>query len=187
MRPPDADPHAVHDQVFDLFAALDASPEQLDFPTLFASSKQGWATTISRRASARIWRRFTTSSSRHVPAPKVEENKPFSMLVTTLEYDNYLGRVLTGRIQTGTATVNMQLRAMRPDGTQVEVGRLTKLLAFRGIERTPVDSAEAGDIVAIAGLTDSTVADTIAVDGSRSAAEGAADRSADARHELLGQ
>jgi len=159
---PDADPHAVHDQIFDLFAALDATPEQLDFPTLFASSKQGWATEDLEKGERKDLAPLYDLIVRHVPAPTVEENKPFSMLVTTLEYDNYLGRVLTGRIETGTATVNMQLRAMRPDGTQVEVGRLTKLLAFRGIERTPVDSAEAGDIVAIAGLTESTVADTIA-------------------------
>ena len=159
---PDADPHAVHDQIFDLFAALDATPEQLDFPTLFASSKQGWATEDLEKGERKDLAPLYDLIVRHVPAPTVEENKPFSMLVTTLEYDNYLGRVLTGRIETGTATVNMQLRAMRPDGTQVEVGRLTKLLAFRGIERTPVESAEAGDIVAIAGLTDSTVADTIA-------------------------
>ncbi len=97
----------------------------------------------------------------HVHAPRVQADAPFSMLITTLEYDNYLGRVLTGRIQTGKATVNMPMRAIQPDGTIIETGRLTKLLSFRGIERIPVEEAEAGDIVAIAGLTQTTVADTI--------------------------
>ncbi len=90
-----------------------------------------------------------------------QPDAPFSMLVTTLEYDNYLGRVLTGRIQTGKAVVNMPMRAIQPDGNIIENGRLTKLLSFRGIERVPVEEAEAGDIVAIAGLTETTVADTI--------------------------
>ena len=97
----------------------------------------------------------------HVHAPRVQNDAPFSMLVTTLEYDNYLGRVLTGRIQTGIARVNMPVRAIQPDGNIIENARLTKLLSFRGIERIPVEEAEAGDIVAIAGLTETTVADTI--------------------------
>jgi GTP-binding protein len=98
-----------------------------------------------------------------VPSPTVEPDAPFSMLVTTLEYDNYLGRVLTGRIYSGKATLNLSVRSMTQDGTVVQTARLTKLLAFRGIERVPIEEAEAGDIIAIAGLEDTTVADTIAV------------------------
>ena len=158
---PDAEPHAVHDAVFDLFSALGADDSQLDFPTLFASSKQGWAAE-SLEAERKDLAPLFDLIVRHVPSPTVDTDGPFAMLATTLEYDNYLGRVLTGRIESGRAQINMAVKSMRPDGTQIEAGRLTKLLAFRGIERVPVDAAEAGDIIAIAGLTETTVADTIA-------------------------
>src|SRR5689334_22308533 len=157
----DARPHEVHDMIFDLFAALGADDSQLDFPTLFALSKQGWAAESLEAERVDLSPLFDLVV-RHVPSPTVDTDGPFAMLATTLEYDNYLGRVLTGRIESGKAQINMAVRSMRPDGTQIEAGRLTKLLAFRGIERVPVDSAEAGDIIAIAGLTDTTVADTIA-------------------------
>jgi GTP-binding protein len=158
---PDAEPHAVHDAVFDLFSALGADDNQLDFPTLFASSKQGWAAESLEAERVDLAPLFDLIV-RHVPSPTVIEDGKFAMLATTLEYDNYLGRVLTGRIESGRAQVNMAVKSLRPDGTQIEAGRLTKLLAFRGIERVPVETAEAGDIIAIAGLTESTVADTIA-------------------------
>ncbi|HVO00560.1 MAG TPA: translational GTPase TypA [Candidatus Cybelea sp.] len=159
---PDAEPHQVHDAVFDLFAALGADDSQLDFPTLFASSKQGWAAE-SLEAERKDLAPLFDLIVRHVPSPTVDEDGPFAMLATTLEYDNYVGRVLTGRIESGRAVLNMAVKSMRPDGTEIEASRLTKLLAFRGIERVPVESAEAGDIIAIAGLTETTVADTIAV------------------------
>ncbi len=158
---PDAQPHETHDAVFDLFAILGAQDEQLDFPTLFASSRQGWAVTDLEKDERKDLSPMFDLIVEHVHAPRVQNDAPFSMLVTTLEYDNYLGRVLTGRIQTGKAVVNMPVRAIQPDGNIVENARLTKLLSFRGIERVPVEEAEAGDIVAIAGLTDTTVADTI--------------------------
>jgi GTP-binding protein len=157
---PDAQAHEVHDQVFDLFNALGATDEQLDFPTLFASSRQGWAAESLEAERTDLTPLFDLIV-KHVPAPKVEPDLPFSMLVTTLEYDNYLGRVLTGRIYTGKATMNLNVKAMHQDGTVVQTARLTKILAFRGIERIPVEEAEAGDIIAIAGLEDTTVADTI--------------------------
>jgi GTP-binding protein len=157
---PDAQAHEVHDQVFDLFNALGATDEQLDFPTLFASSRQGWAAESLEAERTDLTPLFDLIV-KHVPAPTVEADKPFSMLVTTLEYDNYLGRVLTGRIYTGKATMNLAVKAMHQDGTVVQTARLTKILAFRGIERVPVEEAEAGDIIAIAGLEDTTVADTI--------------------------
>jgi len=98
---------------------------------------------------------------RHVPAPTVKPDAPFAMNASILEYDNFLGRILTGRIEQGTARMNMPVKVLRADGTQVETGRLTKLLTFRGLERVPVEEAHAGDIIAIAGLSDTTIPDTI--------------------------
>ena len=148
---PDARPTEVHNEVFDLFAALDATDEQLDFPTLFASSKQGWAVADlddERKDLAPLFDLIV----RHVPPPKGDAEAPFAMLATTLEYDSYLGRVLTGRIHSGTAKLNMQVKSMSPDGRVIEQARLTKLLAFRGLERVAIEEAAAGDIIAIAGL-----------------------------------
>jgi GTP-binding protein len=157
---PDARAHEVHDEVFDLFAALDANDEQLDFPTLFASAKQGWAA-VDLESERTDMAPLFDLIVRHVRPPVADAEAPFDMLVTTLEYDPYLGRVLTGRIHSGRARANMMVKSLRPDGQVIEQGRLTKLLAFRGIERVSVDEVEAGDIVAIAGLTETTVADTI--------------------------
>ncbi|MEA1677167.1 translational GTPase TypA [Nitrospirillum sp. BR 11163] len=157
---PDARPEEVHSEVFDLFAALDASDEQLDFPVLFASGRNGWAAE-SLDAPREDMRPLFELVRRHVPAPKVDVDAPFTMLATTLEANPYLGRLLTGRIQTGTARANMAIKAMTRDGKLIEQGRISKLLAFRGLERVGVEEAQAGDIVAIAGLTKTTVADTI--------------------------
>jgi GTP-binding protein len=157
---PDARPHEVHDMIFDLFAALGATNEQLDFPTLFASSKQGWAAASLEDERKDMTPLFDLMVS-HVKPAVGDTEAPFSMLVTTLEYDSYLGRVLTGRIHTGIAKTNMHVKAIAPDGRVIEHARLTRLLAFRGLERLPIESAEAGDIVAIAGLEHTTVADTI--------------------------
>jgi len=156
----DARPHEVHDLVFDLFAVLGASDEQLDFPTLFASSKLGWAVADLAEEKRDMSPLFDLIV-RHVPVATGDASAPFAMLATTLEYDSYLGRVLTGRIHAGTARLNMHVKAIAPDGRVIEHARLTKLLAFRGLERMTIESAEAGDIVAIAGLERTTVADTI--------------------------
>ena len=157
----DARAHEVHDEVFDLFAALDATDAQLDFPTLFASGRNGWASEKLEEPGGDLSPLFNLIV-KHVPPPKVDVDAPFSMLATTLEADPYLGRVLTGRIATGTAKLNMQVKAMNRDGEVIEHGRLSKLMAFRGLERTPIEEAQAGDIIAIAGLAGVTVADTIA-------------------------
>ncbi len=157
----DARPHEVHEEIFDLFAALGANEEQLDFPMLYASGRQGWAVVDlddERRDLSPLFELIL----RHVPAPAVNADAPFAMVGTILDYDNFLGRVLTGRIEQGRARVNMPVRVLRPDGTVAESGRLSKLLAFRGLERVPVEEAEAGDIIAVAGLADATVPDTIA-------------------------
>jgi GTP-binding protein len=157
----DARPHQVHDLVFDLFAALDASEEQLDFPTLFASAKEGWAAANLDDPHVDMAPLFDRIVA-HVPPPTVDADAPFAMLATTLERDPYLGRVLTGRIHSGVARLNMPVKTLARDGRIIEQGRLSKLLAFRGLERVAIDSAEAGDIIAVAGLTQTTVADTIA-------------------------
>jgi GTP-binding protein len=156
----DARIQAVHNEIFDLFAVLDASEEQLDFPTLYASGRNGWAVTDLAQPHENLNALFDLILH-HVPAPTANPAAPFAMLVTTLESDPYVGRVLTGRIHAGTARVNMPLKAISRDGRIIEQGRLTKLLAFRGLERRPVDEAQAGDIIAIAGLAETTVADTI--------------------------
>ncbi|MBC8792660.1 MAG: translational GTPase TypA [Tagaea sp. CACIAM 22H2] len=156
----DARAHEVHDEVFDLFAALDANDDQLDFPTLFASGRSGWAAE-SMEAPRENLNPLFDLILRHVPPPVADKTGAFKMLATTLEYDPYVGRILTGRIHTGIAKVNMAVKAMTRDGKLIEDGRLTKLFAFRGLDRVPVESAEAGDIIAIAGLTGPTVADTI--------------------------
>ncbi len=157
---PDQRAYEVHEEVFDMFAALGASDEQLDFPTLYASAKQGWAAEDLDAPRENLSPLFELIN-RHFPPPATEPDAPFAMLSTILEYDNYLGRVLTGRIERGTARVNAPVVAVGRDGERLETGRLTKLLAFRGIERVPVQEAQAGDIIAIAGLKEASVADTI--------------------------
>jgi len=157
---PDARPETVHNEIFDLFALLDASEQQLDFPTLFASGREGWAVAELNQPRRDLAPLFDLIL-RHVPPPVAEKDAPFAMLATTLDYDPFIGRVLTGRIHSGIARLNMPLKALARDGRVIEQARLTKLLAYRGLERRPVEEAEAGDIVAIAGLQSTTVADTL--------------------------
>lgn len=157
----DARPDEVHNEIFDLFASLDATDEQLDFPTLFASGRNGWAVTDLNDERTDLNPLFELVVN-HVPPPKVGSvDEPFTMLATTLEANPYLGRILTGRIQTGKIKMNMSIKALSRDGKVIEQGRASKVLAFRGLERIPVEEAEAGDIIALAGLTKATVADTI--------------------------
>jgi GTP-binding protein len=158
---PDQRAHAVHDEVFDLFAALDASDTQLEFPTLFGSAKQGWIADAPEGPKDQGMAPLFDLILAHVPEPEADAGGSFSMLATTLEADPFLGRILTGRIASGAADINMTLKALSRDGAVIEQGRLTKLLAFRGLERVPVERAEAGDIIAIAGLAKANVADTL--------------------------
>ncbi len=157
---PDARPDEVHDEVFDLFVALDASEEQLDFPVLFASAKQGRAAADSEQLTDNMAVLFETVIA-HVPEPKVAGGGPFRMLATTLESDPYLGRVLTGRIEAGTVRPNMTAQALDLDGNKIDQTRITKVLSFDGVARNPVEEAHAGDIVALAGFGDATVANTL--------------------------
>ncbi|MFZ0016640.1 MAG: translational GTPase TypA [Acetobacteraceae bacterium] len=156
----DARPDEVHTEVFDLFAALGASDAQLDFPMLFASGRQGWAD-IALDGPRKDLSALFELVVRHVPAPTVDPDAPFGMVATIMEYDPYLGRVLTGRVEQGGARLNMPLKVLHADGTTGETGRMTKLLSFRGLDRVPVEEAEAGDIIAVAGLAEATVPDTI--------------------------
>jgi GTP-binding protein len=156
----DARPTEVHNEIFDLFAALDATDEQLDFPTLYASGRAGWAVWDLNDERKDLVALFELIL-KHVKPPSADINAPFAMLATTLENDPYLGRVLTGLIHSGVARMNMPVKSLSRDNKVIETARLTKLLAFRGLDRRPIEEAEAGDIIAIAGLTETTVADTI--------------------------
>jgi GTP-binding protein len=148
----------VVNEVFDLFAALDASEEQLDFPIIYGSAKHGWMADKPEGPQENMAALFDLVV-RHF-APPVIEDGPFRMLATTLEANPFLGRILTGRIRSGSVKPNQQVKILARDGSTVEMGRVSKVLSFRGIERVPVDEAEAGDIVAIAGLVKATVSDT---------------------------
>ncbi|WP_348657906.1 translational GTPase TypA, partial [uncultured Thalassospira sp.] len=156
---PDQRAEEVLDEIFDLFVSLEASDEQLDFPVLYASGRDGWAAESPEGPKDNLTP-LMELVLKHVPAPDVDENAPFAMLATMLHADNFLGRILTGRVYQGRAKLNMPVKVLREDGT-VETGRLSKLMGFRGLERVPQDEAVAGDIIAIAGLTEATVADTI--------------------------
>jgi GTP-binding protein len=156
----DARAQAVHNEIFDLFAALDATEAQLDFPTLFASGRHGWAAADLGAPRKDLSPLFELILA-HVPPPQADPDAPFSMLATTLDYDPYLGRVLTGLIHSGVARLNMPVKSLGRDGRVIEQARLTKLQAYRGLERRPIEEASAGDIIAVAGLAQTTVADTI--------------------------
>ena len=157
---PDARPAEVLDECFDLFLNLEANDEQLDFPTLYASGRAGYAGKTDDVREGDLTPLFQTIVD-HVPAPALDPAGEFKMLATLLDRDNFLGRILTGRIESGTLNINDPIRAMDVNGTVVEDGRVTKLFAFEGLERVPVESAKAGDIVAIAGLVKATVSNTI--------------------------
>src|SRR5476649_1268888 len=160
----DAQPRETLESIFDLFLALEASDYQLDFHHLFASGRNGWAVNEledERKDLSPLFKRIVED----VPAPRPQrlagEEHPFKMLVSTLEADPFLGRILTGRIESGVITMGRNIKALNGTGEIIEKTRVTKLLAFRGLARVPVDRAEAGDIVAIAGLQNATVADTL--------------------------
>ena len=156
----DGRPYAVQDEVFDLFTALEANEEQLDFPTIFASAKNGWAAVEPNGTQENMHEIFDHILS-HVPNPVIDLVSPFSMLATTLELDPFLGRILTGRIQSGTIKANDHIHALNRDGKEVDIGRATKLFSFRDVRREAISVASSGDLIAVAGLTKATVSDTI--------------------------
>ena len=158
---PDARAAEVLDEVFELFLTLEANDEQLDFPVLYASGRNGYAGLTDDVREGTLAPLFD-KIVQHVPAPSADPDGPFKFLVTLLDRDNFLGRILTGLVFSGSIKTNAPIHALSPDGKIVETGRASKIMAFRGLERVPVDTAEAGDIISIAGLTTATVADTIA-------------------------
>ncbi|PQA85637.1 translational GTPase TypA [Hyphococcus luteus] len=160
---PSADPDAALDAAFDLFAALGASDEQLDFPILYAAGRDGWADTSLEGKRENLDALFETILT-HVPEPDIAAeaaDAPFAMLATTLEADPYLGRLLTGRVISGVAKPGVTLKALSRDGKTIEQARVSKVLAFRGLKRQPVDEAFPGDIVSIAGFSKASVSDTL--------------------------
>jgi GTP-binding protein len=158
---PDERIQEVLDEVFDLFVSLEATDEQLDFPVLYASGRNGYANedpSLREGTLAPLFNKIVE----HVPAPNLDQDAPFSFLVTLLDRDNFLGRILTGRVQSGTVKVNQPIHAIDMDGNVIETGRASKLMSFRGLERVPVEEARAGDIISLAGLAVATVSNTIA-------------------------
>jgi GTP-binding protein len=158
---PDARAEEVIDEVFDLFIALGANEKQQDFPIIYSSGRNGWAIK-NLQDERKDLNPLLETIVNHISSPEIDKNAPFQMLVTMLDYDQYLGRVLTGKILKGTATINNSVHAIREENKVVERARLTKLLSFEGLKRISINRAECGDIVAIAGLQTATVADTIA-------------------------
>ncbi|UUP17415.1 translational GTPase TypA [Nitratireductor thuwali] len=156
---PDARHVEVVNEVFDLFAALDATDEQLDFPILYGSGRDGWVSENPEGPKDQGLAPLFDLVIKHVPAPTVHPG-PFRMIGTILEANPFLGRIITGRVESGSVKPNQAVKVLHHDGTLLETGRVSKILAFRGLERQPIDEAQAGDIVAIAGLSKGTVADT---------------------------
>ena len=159
----DSEPDRSLNEVFDLFANLGANDDQLDFPVLYASGRSGWADDSlegPRKNLDALFKLIETHVSTPIQTTKKQE--PFKMLATTLSGDNFLGRLLTGRVETGTLKTGQSIKAINRDGELVETFRVNKILAFRGLQQQPIDVAEAGDIVSIAGMSKATVADTIA-------------------------
>jgi len=156
----DGRPEEVVNEVFDLFVALDASEDQLDFPILYASGRSGWCVRELEDPRDNLHPLLDVILE-HVRPPQVDQDAPFAMLATLLDADPYLGRCLVGRVAQGTASVNDSVRGLNLDGKVIETGRLTKLLKFEGASRIPVDKVQAGDIICIAGLAKTSVADTI--------------------------
>ncbi|WP_091751913.1 translational GTPase TypA [Methylobacterium sp. ap11] len=156
---PDARITEVVNEVFDLFAALDATDDQLDFPILYGSGRNGWMATSPEGSQDDGLAPLFDLVLEHVPQAKTEDG-PFRMLGTLLEANPFLGRIITGRIASGTVKPNQAIKVLDREGKVVETGRVSKILAFRGLERQPIEVGEAGDIVSIAGLVKGTVADT---------------------------
>ncbi|BAF86329.1 small GTP-binding protein [Azorhizobium caulinodans ORS 571] len=156
---PDGRPQEVINEVFDLFAALDANDEQLDFPILYGSGRDGWMALTPEGPKDEGLGPLFELVVKHVPPAKTEDGA-FRMLGTLLEANPFLGRIITGRIASGTVKPNQSIKVIDREGKLVETGRVSKILAFRGIERSPIEVGEAGDIVSIAGLVKGSVADT---------------------------
>jgi len=158
---PDARPHEVADMTFDLFCELNAIDEQLDFPIVFASGKDGTAT-LDLEEEGKDMKPILDTILHRVLPPVADSKKPFQMLITMLDYDSYVGRISIGRIFHGKIRNGEQMALVKTDGT-IKQGKVTKILKYKGLKRVEVDSAEAGDIVSIAGMDDVKVGETLAL------------------------
>lgn len=156
----DARPLEVLEEIFDLFVALDANDDQLDFPIFYASGRDGWAVKDLDDPREDL-SSLLDGVCETIPAPKVEKDKPFAMLVTLIESDPYLGRILTGRVQRGSVKTNQAVKALDMEGNVVEQGRINKIMIYKHLSRVGIDQAIAGDIISIAGLEAATVTHTI--------------------------
>lgn len=156
----DARPDEVLNEIFDLFVNLNANDEQLDFPVLYAVGRDGWCVRDLKDEHEDLKPLFDLITD-YVKEPVVDKNAPFSMLATILDYNTYVGRILTGKVYSGKANINMPIKSISLEGKLVEKGRLTKMFLFRGIKKIPVEEVEAGDIISIAGLEATNVSDTI--------------------------
>ncbi|XP_078428306.1 elongation factor family protein [Wolffia australiana] len=158
----------VESLVFDLFATLGATEEQLDFPVLYASAKEGWASSKFTKCPDDADRNMSAlldAIIKHVPAPCASLESPFQMLVSMMEKDFYLGRILTGRILSGTIHVGDKIHALRSTDNgieKMEEGKITKLMKKKGTSMVMIDAAGAGDIISIAGLTSPSIGHTVA-------------------------
>ncbi|MGN7678672.1 MAG: translational GTPase TypA [Anaplasma sp.] len=157
---PDGRVNEVLDEVYELFINLNATSEQLDFPVLYASGRDGWCINDLSEGKKDLAPLFEAILE-HIRPAQYDYEAPFAMLLTLLESDKFLGRVLTGKIYQGRAKINSPVKVLNLEGKVVESGRLTKLLSFSGLKRVPVDEASAGDIIAVAGLEEASVADSI--------------------------
>ena len=167
---PDRRINEVVDEVFDLFISLDSNEEQLDFPILYASGRNGWASE-EKFIEGQDLKPLFSVMKRHITKPNVDQEAPFSMLATILDSDPFLGRILIGKVYSGVAKVGTSVKSINLNGEQIETTRLTKLFGFKGIDRIPIDVAQAGDIVAIAGIKKTSVADTICMPEVKTAIE----------------
>ena len=157
---PNAQPHVVVDQTFDLFCELNATDEQLDFPIVYASGKEGHTTLELDEPGDDMKPLLDTIVHRVLP-PVADSDQPFQMLVTMLDYDPYIGRIAVGRIVHGTIQVGAPVVLVQRDG-KTERGKVTKLLAYQGLKRVEATRARAGDIISIAGIENVRVGETIA-------------------------
>ena len=159
---PDAEPDRALNEVFDLFANLGADDNQLDFPVLYASGRAGWADEAldgPRKDLSALYNLVL----KHVPQPAqlARRAEPFQMLATTLSADPFIGRILTGRVESGTVKAGDTIKALSRDGDKLEQFRVSKVLAFRGLSQSPIEVGESGDIITLAGMSKATVADTL--------------------------
>jgi GTP-binding protein len=158
---PDGRPQEVLDEIFDLFLSLDATDEQLDFPILYAAARDGWAVRDLENDERTDMTPLLETIYSHIPEPTVDKDGPFKMLATILQYDNFVGRILTGKVYSGSLSVNDSVKALTLDGQDKETGKASKLYTFKGLERISTEEVHAGDIITFAGLSEATVGDTI--------------------------